>query len=37
MMNRMQESYNEIWTIHDTVPDIVNKIDVAIGPAWEKA
>ena len=37
MMTRMQESYNEIWTVHGTVPDIVNKIDVAIGPAWEKA
>lgn len=31
MMKRMQESYDGI------IPDIINKIDVAIGPAWEKA
>lgn len=31
MMNRMQESYDSI------IPDIVNKIDVAIGEIWEKA
>ncbi len=31
MMKRMQESYDGI------IPDIVNKIDVAIGPAWEKS
>lgn len=31
MMNRMQESYDGI------IPDIINKIDVAIGPIWEKA
>lgn len=31
MMYRMQESYDGI------IPDIVNKIDVAVGPAWEKA
>lgn len=31
MQNRMQESYDYI------IPDIVNKIDVAIGPVWEKA
>lgn len=31
MMKRMQESYDGI------IPDIVNKIDVAIGPIWEKA
>lgn len=31
MMHRMQESYDDI------IPDIVNKIDVAIGPIWEKA
>jgi DNA polymerase-1 len=31
MMTRMQESYDFIIT------DIINKIDVAIGPIWEKA
>lgn len=31
MMHRMQESYDGI------IPDIVNKIDVAIGQIWEKA
>lgn len=31
MMKRMQESYDNI------IPDIVNKIDVAIGAEWEKA
>jgi DNA polymerase-1 len=31
MMKRMKESYDGI------IPDIVNKIDVAIGPIWEKA
>lgn len=31
MMKRMQESYDGI------IPDIVNKIDVAVGPVWEKA
>lgn len=31
MMKRMQESYDGI------IPDIINKIDVAIGPVWEKA
>lgn len=31
MMKRMQESYDNI------IPDIINKIDVAIGPVWEKA
>lgn len=37
MMKRMQQSYNEIWTLNNQVPDIVNKIDVAVGAAWEKA
>lgn len=31
MKTRMQESYDGI------IPDIVNKIDVAIGPIWDKA
>lgn len=31
MKHRMQESYDEI------IPDIINRIDVGIGPAWEKA
>lgn len=31
MKTRMQESYDQI------IPDIVNKIDVAIGPIWDKA
>lgn len=31
MMKRMQESYDSI------IPDIVNRIDVAIGRVWEKA
>ena len=31
MMHRMQESYDSI------IPDIVNKIDVAVGESWEKA
>lgn len=31
MMHRMQKSYDDI------IPDIVNRIDVAIGPIWEKA
>jgi DNA polymerase I-like protein with 3'-5' exonuclease and polymerase domains len=31
MMKRMTESYDYI------IPDILNKIDVAIGPIWEKA
>lgn len=31
MMHRMQESYDGI------IPDIINKIDVGFGPAWEKA
>lgn len=31
MMNRMQESYDGV------IPDIVNRIDVAVGPVWEKA
>ena len=37
MMKRMQQSYDEIWTVNGKVPDIVNKIDVAIGDIWEKA
>lgn len=37
MMKRMQQSYDEIWTHRGLVPDIINKIDVAIGPVWEKA
>ena len=36
MMKRMQQSYDEIWTLKGTVPDIVNRIDVGIGHAWEK-
>lgn len=31
MMKRMQESYDGI------IPDIVNRIDVGIGPVWEKS
>lgn len=37
MMTRMQESYDDIWKIYGKIPDIVNRIDVAIGPIWEKA
>jgi hypothetical protein len=36
MMKRMQQSYDEIWTIHGKVPDIINRIDVGIGQVWEK-